>query len=179
MPLLIKHGVLIEKTSARTRRVVVIAEMRGGGGELRRGDDGPCAIETKYTSTYVKSAEISTKLSDHLRDLGYAAMAHHKGGDDIMALPALYASGFGELGRRGGLIHPALGASFRPGFVTTTLPMPLQHFGVDVCPYVHKVNRYDHRKAVYKDYMGIRKKFGYRTPAWWPGDPPDALKAKA
>jgi hypothetical protein len=63
--------------------------------------------------------------------------------------------------------------------VTTALPMPLQHFGVDVCPYVHKVNRYDHRKAVYKDYMGIRKKFGYRTPAWWPGDPPDALKAKA
>ena len=38
------------------------------------------------------------------------------------------------------------------------VPMPLQHFGVDVCPYVHKVNRYDHRKAVYKDYMGIRKK---------------------
>ena len=103
MPLLIKHGVLIEKTSGGTRHVVVIAEMRGGGGELRRGDDGPYAIETEYTSTYVKSAEISTKLSDHLRDLGYAAMAHHKGGDDIIALPALYASGFGELGRRGGL----------------------------------------------------------------------------
>jgi len=60
------------------------------------------------------------------------------------------------------LIHPALGASFQPVFVTTTLPMPLQHFGVNVCPYVHKVNRYDHRRAVYKEYMGILKKFGYR-----------------
>jgi epoxyqueuosine reductase QueG len=154
-----------------------------------------------------------------------------------MALPALYAAGFGELGKHGSLIHPELGASFRPGFVTTSMPLTLNepiHFGVqdicskcnictnncpaqaippadefvitegvkrwitdvekcytvsrlreqychiciDVCPYVHKVNGDDHRKAVYKDYMGIRKKVGYRTPAWWPDDPPDALKEK-
>lgn len=197
--------------------------------------DGPRAIETESTSTYVQCAEISTKLADHVRDLGYSAMAHHNGGDDIMALPALYAAGFGELGKHGSLIHPKLGASFRPGFVTTTMPLALDaplHFGVqdicarcnictnncpaeaippsdefvvtegvkrwitdvakcytvsrlreqychicvDVCPFVHKANGDEHRKAVYKEYMGVRKKVGYRTPAWWPDDPPDALK---
>jgi epoxyqueuosine reductase len=197
--------------------------------------DGPRAIETESTMTYVQCAEISTKLADHVRDLGYSAMAHHNGGDDIMALPALYAAGFGELGKHGSLIHPELGASFRPGFVTTTMPLaldePLQfgvqdicsrcnictnncpaeaippsddyvvtegikrwitdvakcytvsrlreqycHICVDVCPYVHKANGDNHRKAVYKEYMGIRKKVGYRTPAWWPDNPPDSLK---
>ena len=85
--------------------------------------DGPRAIETESTSIYVQCAEISTKIAGHIRDLGYEALAHHNGGDDIMALPALYAAGFGELGKHGSLIHPELGASFRPGFVTTTMPM--------------------------------------------------------
>jgi epoxyqueuosine reductase QueG len=49
----------------------------------------------------------------------------------------MYAAGLGELGKHGSLIHPRLGASHRPGFVTTTLPLtagaPLV-FGVqDVC----------------------------------------------
>ena len=197
--------------------------------------EGPRAIETESTSTYVKCAEISTKLADHVRELGYGAMAHHNGGDDIMALPALYAAGFGELGKHGSLINPEFGASFRPGFVTTTMPLALDepltfgvqdicsrcnictnncpaeaipptedyvvtegvkrwitdvakcytvsrlreqycHICVDVCPFVHKVNGDGHKKTVYKEYMGIRKKVGYRTPAWWPDNPPDALK---
>ncbi len=197
--------------------------------------DGPRAIETESTSIYVKCAEISTKLAEHIRSLGYSAMAHHNGGDDIMALPALYDAGFGELGKHGSLIHPVLGASFRPGFVTTTMPLALDkplHFGVqdtcakcnicanncpaeaippaddfvmtegvkrwitdvekcytvsrlreqychicvDVCPYVHKANGDEPRKAIYKQYMAQRKKVGYRTPAWWPEDPPAALK---
>lgn len=98
---------------------------------------GPRAVETESTSVYVKCAEIATELARHIRDMGYAAVAHHNGGDDIMAIPALWAAGFGELGKHGSLIHPALGASHRPGFVTTTLP--LRHdapiaFGVqDTC----------------------------------------------
>lgn len=59
--------------------------------------NGPRAVETESTSTYVECAEIFTKLAEHVRSLGYAAMAHHNGGDDIMALPALHAAGFGEL----------------------------------------------------------------------------------
>jgi epoxyqueuosine reductase QueG len=55
----------------------------------------------------------------------------------IQAIPVLYHAGFGELGKHGSLINPDLGANFRPGFVTTTLPLahdqPLE-FGVqDYC----------------------------------------------
>ena len=198
-------------------------------------EGGPRAIETESTGVYVKCAEISTKLAEHIRDMGYPAMAHHNGGDDIMALPALYAAGVGELGRHGSLINPELGASFRPGFVTTTMPLALDtplHFGVqdtcmscnlchnncppeaipkaddyevtegvkrwvtdvekcytvsrmreqychicvDVCPYVHRANGDSRKKALYKHYMALRKKAGYRTPAWFPEDPPDVLK---
>lgn len=99
---------------------------------------GPRSIETESTSTYVRCAEISTEIARHIReDLGYSAVAHHNGGCDIQAIPAMYAAGFGELGKHGSLIHPELGASHRPGLVTTDLPLahdkPIS-FGVqDVC----------------------------------------------
>jgi epoxyqueuosine reductase len=95
--------------------------------------NGPRAVETESTSVYVRCAEIATKLAQHIRQMGYEAVAHHNGGDDIMAIPALWAAGFGELGKHGSLIHPKLGASHRPGFVTTTLPLKHDHpisFGV-------------------------------------------------
>ena len=50
------------------------------------------------------------------------------------------------------------------------------HICVDVCPYVHKANGDAEKKALYKQYMGVRKKVGYRTPAWWPEDPPPHVK---
>jgi len=195
---------------------------------------GPRAVETESTSTYVKCAEIATELANHIRALGYPALAHHNGGDDIMALPALYAAGFGELGKHGSLIHPLLGASFRPGFVTTNMPLsvdaPIEfgvqdtcmkcnlcanncpadaippaddyeitegvkrwvtdvekcytisrlreqycHICVDVCPYVHKANGDPAKKALYRQYMAMRKKAGYKTPAWFPENPPPGV----
>ena len=188
--------------------------------------NGPRAIETESTSVYVRCAEIATELAQHIRQMGYAALAHHNGGDDIMAIPALWAAGFGELGKHGSLIHRELGASHRPGFVTTTLPLahdaPISfgvqdtcihcnlcsnncppdaiprsddyivtegvkrwitdvercytvsrmreqycHICVDVCPYVHKANGSEAKKALYKQYMMKRKQAGYRTPAWF------------
>jgi formate hydrogenlyase subunit 6/NADH:ubiquinone oxidoreductase subunit I len=107
------------------------------GEEYGQALGGPRAVETESTGVYVRCAEIATTLAEHVRALGYPAVAHHNGGDDIMALPALYAAGFGELGKHGSLIHPVLGASFRPGFVTTTMPLALDapyRFGVqDTC----------------------------------------------
>ena len=99
--------------------------------------DGPRAIENESTRVYLRCAEISTALAAHIRGMGYPAIAHHNGACEIQAIPAMYAAGLGELGKHGSLIHPKLGASHRPGFVTTTLPLapdsPLI-FGVqDVC----------------------------------------------
>jgi len=196
---------------------------------------GPRAVETESTTTYVRCAEIATELAQHVRAMGYPALAHHNGGDDIMALPALHAAGFGELGKHGSLIHPELGASFRPGFVTTDMPLsigaPIEfgvqdvcmkcnlcanncpadaipeagdylvtegvkrwitdvekcytisrlreqycHICVDVCPYVHKANGDASKKALYRQYMAMRKKAGYKTPAWFPEAPPPGLR---
>ncbi len=194
---------------------------------------GPRAIETESTSTYVRCAEISTEIARHIRAMGYPAIAHHNGAGEIMAIPAMHAAGFGELGKHGSLIHSDLGASHRPGFVTTDLPLavgePIRfgvqdycercnlcanncpadaipsdgyiltegvkrwindvekcyeisrlraqycHICVDVCPYTHKMNGDARRKDIYKSYMQGRKKAGYKTPAWFPEDPPPGV----
>jgi ferredoxin len=186
---------------------------------------GPRAIETESTSTYVVCAEISTEIAKRIRAWGYPAVAHHNGGCDIQAIPAMYAAGLGELGKHGSLIHPELGASHRPGIVTTTLPLvhdtpnifgvqdtclkcnlctnncpadaiPKEefvitegvrrwitdvekcytmsrlrpqycHICVDACPYIHMANGDAHKKDLFKQYMAMRKKAGYKTPAWF------------
>ena len=99
--------------------------------------EGSRAIEAETYTVYVKVAEIATALAAHLRYLGYPAWAHHNGVTQIMAIPTMYHSGLGELGRHGSLINPDLSANFRPSFVTTNLPLlydsPLE-FGVqDYC----------------------------------------------
>lgn len=197
---------------------------------------GPRAIERESTRTYIVCAEASTKLAGRIREMGFAAVAHHNGAGEIQAVPAMWAAGLGELGKHGSLIHPELGASHRPGIVTTTLPLeadppvtfgvqktclncnlcsnncpgdaiPVEefvwtegvrrwitdvercyvysrlrseycHICVDVCPYVHKANGDQDKKALYKAYMGKRKKAGWKTPAWFPEDEAEVLGEK-
>ena len=86
--------------------------------------EGPDAVDLEAMSTYAKCADVATELARQIReDLGYRALAHHNGSFQIQAIPVFNAVGFGELGRHGSLIHPELGANFRPGFVTTDLPL--------------------------------------------------------
>jgi ferredoxin len=98
---------------------------------------GSCAIEAETYAVYVRVAKIATDLAAFVRDLGYPAWAHHNGIRQIQAIPTLYHCGIGELGRHGSLINPTYSANFRPGFVTTNVPLqydsPLE-FGVqDYC----------------------------------------------
>lgn len=99
--------------------------------------DGPDAVEEEASRVYLECARLSHEMAIKLRDLGYPARAHHNGGCDIQAIPALIAAGLGELGKHGSLIHPNFGANFRPGFVTTTAPLVADapyEFGVqDYC----------------------------------------------
>ncbi len=98
----------------------------------------PSLVEEEAQRAYRDVARIATLLARQIRDeFGHAALAHHNGGTAIQAIPAMYRAGFGELGKHGSLINPTYGASFRPSFVTTTLPLaedsPLV-FGVqDTC----------------------------------------------
>ena len=98
---------------------------------------GANAVEEEAMRVYAKCTEIATDLAAHIRALGYPARAHHNGGSEVQAIPIFYQVGFGELGRHGSLINEEYGASFRPGFVTTDLPLTEdkpREFGVqDFC----------------------------------------------
>lgn len=98
---------------------------------------GANAVEEEAMRVYARCAEIATELAGHIRDLGYPAVAHHNGASEVQAIPIFYQVGFGELGRHGSLINEKYGASFRPGFVTTDLPLAEdrpREFGVqDFC----------------------------------------------
>ena len=99
---------------------------------------GPDAVDLEAMSTYVDCARISTEIARYIREeLGYAAVAHHNGSVQIQAIPVMWQVGFGELGKHGSLINPDIGANFRPGIITTDLPVaydePIE-FGVqDYC----------------------------------------------
>jgi epoxyqueuosine reductase QueG len=98
---------------------------------------GANAVEEEAMRTYAKCTEIATALAAYVRGLGYPARAHHNGASEVQAIPIFYQVGFGELGRHGSLINEKYGASFRPGFVTTDLPLTEdkpREFGVqDFC----------------------------------------------
>lgn len=84
---------------------------------------GARAVEAEAARAYTQCAENANKLAEYIRSLGYPALAHHNGGSDVQAIAVMYEAGLGELGKHGSLIHPELGASHRPGIVTTTLPL--------------------------------------------------------
>lgn len=100
--------------------------------------ESPDAVDLEAMSTYALCADIATELARQIREeFGYPALAHHNGSFQVQAIPVFNEVGFGELGRHGSLIHPELGANFRPGFVTTDLPVAFDtpiDFGVqDYC----------------------------------------------
>ncbi len=106
--------------------------------DYAKNADGPDAVDLEAMSTYALCADVATEIARQIREeLGYPALAHHNGSFQIQAIPVFDAVGFGELGRHGSLIHPVMGSNFRPGFITTDLPVaydePLR-FGVqDYC----------------------------------------------
>jgi Pyruvate/2-oxoacid:ferredoxin oxidoreductase delta subunit len=98
----------------------------------------PDAVDLEAMSTYALCADVATELARQIREeLGYPALAHHNGSFQIQAIPVFHEVGFGELGRHGSLIHPELGSNFRPGFVTTDLPVahdtPIAYGVQDYC----------------------------------------------
>ena len=125
---------MIDLSAEVPHEFVVVACVAEDYEKVMHGAD---AVEEEGMRVYVKCAEIATELAAHIRSLGYPARAHHNGGSEVQAIPIFYQVGFGELGRHGSLINEKYGASFRPGFVTTDLPMvedQPREFGVqDFC----------------------------------------------
>lgn len=104
------------------------------GEDYEQVPGGADAIARETYRTYRACARVSNALAAYVREeLGWPALAHHTGGSEIQAIPVLYHAGFGELGKHGSLINAELAAGFRPGFVTTNLPLETDapvHFGV-------------------------------------------------
>jgi len=84
---------------------------------------GALSVEMETIDVYVRCAEVSTELGKYIRGLGYPALADHNGTMHVQAIPAMVAGGLGEMGKHGSMIHRDFGASFRPGFVLTDLPL--------------------------------------------------------
>jgi ferredoxin len=125
---------------------------------------GANAVEEEAMRAYARCAEIATELSDYIRNLGYPALAHHNGAREVQAVPIFYQVGFGELGRHGSLINEKYGASFRPGFVTTDLPLAgdrPREFGVqDFCTNCNACMRNCPGDAIPKEHVmthGIKR----------------------
>jgi ferredoxin len=125
---------------------------------------GPDAVEEEAMRTYAKCTEIATALAAYVRELGYPAIAHHNGASEVQAIPIFYQVGFGELGRHGSLINEQYGASFRPGFVTTDVPLvedQPREFGVqDFCMNCNVCQRNCPGDAIPQDYVvthGIKR----------------------
>jgi ferredoxin len=121
---------------------------------------GPDAVEEEAMRTYAKCTEIATTLAACVREMGYPAIAHHNGASEVQAIPIFYQVGFGELGRHGSLINEKYGASFRPGFVTTDLPLVEdrpREFGVqDFCMNCNVCQRNCPGDAIPQDYVLTR-----------------------
>ena len=121
---------------------------------------GPDEVEEEAMRVYAKCAQISTELAAYVRDLGYPAIAHYNGASEVQAIPIFYQVGFGELGRHGSLINETYGASFRPGFVTTDLPLiedQPREFGVqDFCMNCNVCQQNCPGDAIPQDYVVTR-----------------------
>ena len=121
---------------------------------------GANAVEEEAMRVYAHCAEIATDLAAHIRNMGYPARAHHNGGREVQAIPIFYQVGFGELGRHGSLIHEKYGSSFRPGIVTTDLPLaedrPREFGAQDFCLNCNVCRLHCPGDAIPKDYVMTR-----------------------
>ena len=90
---------------------------------------------TEIGMQYARGTRASFALANWIRSQGYNAHAYPgPSADALLLIPPAIASGLGELGKHGSLIHPQFGSGIRLAGVTTDMPLvatkPIQ-FGAD------------------------------------------------
>lgn len=90
---------------------------------------------TEIGVQYARGTRASFALANWIRSQGYNARAYPgPSADALLLIPPAIASGLGELGKHGSLIHPRFGSGIRLAGVTTDMPLiatkPVQ-FGAD------------------------------------------------
>jgi len=80
--------------------------------------------ETEVARVYYELGEVTLKLAEYIRSLGYPAYAHHPlGAGRLLQVPFAVEAGLGEQGRNGLLVTPEFGPCLRLAAVTTDLPL--------------------------------------------------------
>lgn len=102
---------------------------------------GPASV-TEVARVYYELGEVTLRLGQYIRSLGYPAFVHHPmGAGRLLLQPFAIVAGLGELGRNGLGISPEFGPRFRLGCVTTDLPLLIdkpRRLGVaDYCENCH------------------------------------------
>jgi reductive dehalogenase len=95
------------------------------GFETMEGASGDDWISVSQSMrAYLRFSLLGGVISQHLRNLGFAAKAHTVMDGDVLQPPLLLLSGLGEVSRIGEVIlNPFLGPRLKSGVVTTTMPV--------------------------------------------------------
>jgi len=116
---------------------------------IKTAPDSPSGIEVRRV--YWRLGEVTVKVAEFIRSLGYRATAHHprrlrKKHPTMLHTQAAIEAGLGELGRMALLITEEFGPRVRLATVTTELDLPQapkKRFGIDkycsVCRLCQKV----------------------------------------
>ena len=83
------------------------------------------ASDLEIGRVYAKSALVACQVASFIRNLGWAARAHHVRNYCVLVVPVAVDAGLGELARSGHLLHKTYGLNLRLSCVTTN--MPLEH----------------------------------------------------
>ncbi len=79
---------------------------------------------TEIGVQYARGTRASFALANWIRSQGYNARAYPgPSADALLLIPPAIASGLGELGKHGSLIHPQFGSGIRLAGVTTDMPL--------------------------------------------------------
>jgi epoxyqueuosine reductase QueG len=88
--------------------------------EKTPGDDAAA----EAARVYYELGEVTIRLAEYIRSLGYPAFSHHPlGGGALLLIPCAIDAGLGEEGRNSLVISREFGPRFRLGCVTTDLPL--------------------------------------------------------
>ncbi len=117
-------------------------------------------FHNEIVDIYGEGCRIADQVCDWLRKQGYQA----KGGgllpDELNILPAAYASGMGELGKHGSLIHPEFGSAIRFSYVCTDMPLiadePIAFKLDDYCMSCQACTRMCPPKAISNEKQMVR-----------------------
>ena len=95
---------------------------------------------------YMRGAEITGILAQHLRALGHSARAQTNIDSEVLHIPLILLAGLGELSRIGELVlNPFVGPRFKSVVVTTDMPLAVDlpiDFGLqDMCAKCNKCAR--------------------------------------